>query len=149
MKSIAVALAATLALCACATSRVAPVRPAPEPPRSLEGEPAAVSGVKRICIVENPRVASDFLDSYTVALKEKGYAVEVIRKKAYSLTMCPVMSEYVAFWRWDLTYYLAHADLRIYRDGKPAGRAVFNARNSRFITTEGTVKDLVNKLFPN
>lgn len=137
MKSVVIALAAALALCACATSRVAPVRSAP----------AAEPQARKICVVDNPRVKNDFLEAYTKALSEKGYDVTVFAKTPPA-SQCPLVSRYTATWAWDMVFYLAYAELRVYRDGKPAGRAEFRARGSRFIDTETKVKELVDRLLP-
>lgn len=132
MRTVFAALVAALALSACATKQVSPV---------------AMLEVKRICIIENPRVKFDFLGAYRRALEERGFQVEVFPEPA-PLSVCPVISRYTANWRWDLVLYLAYAELRVYNNQQPAGRAVFNARSSRFITTEGKIKELVDELFP-
>lgn len=135
MKSVVLALTAVLALCACATSRVAPVR-------SAAKEPAQ----KRICVIENPRVKPEFLESYRTALADRGYDVQVLRKAPPS--ECPLTSRYTANWAWDLVFYLSYVELRVYRDGEQVGRAEFRARGSRFIDEQSKVKELVDQLLP-
>lgn len=124
--------ALALGLGACATKQVSPVGGAIE--------------VKRICVIENPRVRLDFLVSYKKALEERGLHVEVFPETAH-LSICPVTTQYTANWRWDMVLFLAYADLQIYNDGRTAGRAVFDARGSRFISAEGKIKEMVDDLF--
>jgi|SRR4051794_31881694 hypothetical protein len=142
-----VAASLLAALSACATSRVAPVSIAKDAavrPSQSPGEAPA----KRICIVENPRVVQkDFLDAYRAALEGKGFTVSVVQKNPQA-SVCPLTTRYVAYWKWDLLYYLSFAQLDVYSEGKEVGQAIHNARGSRFITTEGTVKELVDRLFP-
>jgi hypothetical protein len=144
------ALALVIVASGCSTSRVTPVPRAavqqvPVPQPDTASEPAVA--LKRICIIENTRVKNDFLEPYRSALLARGYEVEVFPKTPPS-SQCPLTTRYVAYWSWDLVLYLQYAELRVYRDGKPAGRAEFRARSSRFIDTEATVKQLVDQLFP-
>jgi ribosome modulation factor len=122
---------AALVLCACARNQVAPVR--------LEA--------KEICIIENPRVRSSFLEAYRKALEDRGFTAAVVLPTS-AVDVCPVTTKYVAYWRWDLVLYMAQAQLDVYKDGKPAGRAIFHARQSRLISAEGKVRELVDQLFP-
>jgi len=140
-----IALAAILS--GCARSSVVPVRAAPEPSAPTAETPSDAPS-RHICIVENPRVAQkEFLDAYRAALEAKGFATTVVQKNPQA-SVCPLTTRYVAYWNWDLVYYLSFAQLDVYREGKPVGRAIHNARGSRFITTEGTIKSLVDRLFP-
>jgi len=143
MKSVVLALTAVLALCACATSRVSPVRPPPTEPQSETAQPLP----KKICVVENPAVVGDFIEAYRTALQNKGYEVKVVKKNPQP-SECPLSTRYTANWRWDLVPYLVYARLDVYRDGKPAGSAVHNARSSRFINVEATLQSLVDRLLP-
>lgn len=63
------------------------------------------------------------------------------------------VSTYEAIYRWDLAIYLARADLRIWVDGREAGRAVYDslsggANMNKFIRTEPKLIELVDLLFP-
>jgi hypothetical protein len=132
-RGYAVLIAAlALGLGACATSQVSPVA-------SLD--------VKQICVIENPKVRASFLDSYRKALEERGYTVRVLPETA-RLSSCPVTSTYVAYWWWDIVLYMRHAQLEIYKDEKLAGRAVFEAGQSRLFTDDGKIKELVAQLLP-
>jgi hypothetical protein len=148
MKSVVSALTTALMLSACATSRVSPVRPVPADPQSVAVQPAdAQPPLKKICVVENPAVVGDFIETYRTALRNKGYEVKVVKKNPQP-SECPLSTRYTANWRWDLVPYLVYARLDVYRDGKPAGSAVHNARSSRFINVEATVQSLVDRLLP-
>jgi hypothetical protein len=131
----------TVLMAACARTQVQPVA------SHVISNAAAVD---RICIIENARVASkEFLGTYQSVLQQRGYKVEVISGgKAYSLDRCPYVSEYTAFFHWDMVFYLRAAELRIYKDGKPAGRAVYQSRNSRFISEEEALTRMVNQMLP-
>jgi hypothetical protein len=143
MRTTALALITALGLAACARSHVAPV-PASQVSPAASPDTGAT---KQICIVENPRVRQDFLDSYRAALQAKGFAVTVVPKNPQAST-CPLYTRYVAHWAWDLVVYLRFAQLDIYREGKQVGQAIHDARSSRFIDTEAKIKELVNQLFP-
>ena len=144
-RSIIAVVAAVLAA-GCSTSRVTPV-----PPAAVREDPASAieagATLKRICIIENARVKGDFLEPYRNALSARGYEVQVFPKTPPS-SQCPLTTRYVAYWAWDLVMYLQYAELRVYRDGKPAGRAEFKARSSRLIDTDATLKRLVDQLLP-
>jgi hypothetical protein len=133
-RRVCAVLAATLAvgLGACAKSQVSPVA-------SLD--------IKQICVIENPKVRTSFLDSYRKALEERGYTVRVLPDTA-RLSSCPVTSTYVAYWWWDIVLYMRHAELEIYKDEKLAGRAVFEAGQSRLFTDDGKIRELVTQLLP-
>ena len=132
MKTVLAACIALLLACGCARNQVSS---------------AAMGGTKEICIIENPRVRSDFLSAYQQALAAKGYSTRVLPRDA-SLSACPVVTRYVAHWAWDLVVYLQSAALYVYRDGRPAGQAVFDARSSRLFSTDGKVRELVAQLYP-
>ena len=131
MKFAASVAVAALLLSGCARNHVAPV---------------SMLEVKQVCIIENPRVRADFLEAYRKALQDKGYQADVIPEGS-SLGACPVTSKYVAYWAWDLVLYMTSAQLDVYRDGRPAGRALFRARGSRLFTTDSKVRELVDHLY--
>lgn len=136
--------------CAKSTSHVAPV-----PQAALQQAPAADQGtaaqpagtLKRICVIENPRVKFDFLDAYRRALLASGYEVQVFPKTPPS-SQCPLTTRYVAYWNWDFVMYLEYAELRIYRDGQPVGRAEYKSGSSRVSDAEPTLKNLIDQLLP-
>ena len=106
-----------------------------------------------LCLVRNSEVVQGgFHDVYVRVLEKKGFKVRSLPDKA-PVTSCPLVATYEAIYRWDLAIYLARADLRIYADGKEAGRAVYDslsggANMSKFIRTEPKLTELVDQLFP-
>ncbi len=108
--------------------------------------------VEDLCLVRNSEVVQDgFHDVYVKVLERKGFRVRSLPDKTPT-DACPLLGTYEAIYRWDMAIYLARADLRIYADGKDAGRAVYDslsggANMSKFIRTEAKLTELVNQLF--
>jgi hypothetical protein len=132
MKRVLAACIVVLLACGCARSRVSS---------------ASMGDAKEVCIIENPRVRSGFLEAYQQALAARGYSTKLLSGSS-SLSACPIVSKYVAYWGWDVVLYLQSASLYVYRDGRPAGHAVFDARSSRLFSTEGKLRELVAQLYP-
>ena len=114
--------------------------------------PVATVDSKEICVIENSRVRASFLEAYQRALQASGFAVRLLPESA-PLSACSITSRYVAHWQWDIALYLAIAELRVYKDGLPAGQALYNATRaaattSKFVNAEEKVKELVQQLFP-
>lgn len=111
--------------------------------------PVAGLDDRRVCIIESSGAnAGTFADAYLKALQERGYAPERWSETARP-SICPVTTRYSAAWSWDGPIrYLRYAELRVYRDGKTIGQARFDARNSRFISAENEIKEMVDALFP-
>lgn len=107
----------------------------------------------QVCIVANPAVKMPgFLDTYRRVLQQKGYQVKMLEPNS-SLVECRVTSTYTANWRWDMAMYMAFADIVVYKDGKPDGRATYDSMHGganlkKFIRGEEKIEELVNKLFP-
>jgi hypothetical protein len=108
---------------------------------------------QELCLVRNSEVVQDeFHDVYARVLEKKGFKVRTLPDKSPS-TSCPLVATYEAIYRWDLAIYLARADLRIWVDGREAGRAVYDslsggANMNKFIRTEPKLTELVDLLFP-
>lgn len=107
---------------------------------------------KQVCVVESPSVKSTFLDAYKRALSEKGYVVRQLPPSA-SIVECPITSTYTANWRWDLALYMAYAEIAVYNNGKPVGKATYDATRGggnmgKFIDADKKISELVNQLFP-
>ena len=130
MKLIAIALFGAVALTGCST---------------MEATSAAMGDEKRVCIIDNPRVRGDFAGAYRRALEERGFQVEVLPESA-DISACPVTTRYTGNYYWDLIVYLRYAEMQVYRDGKPAGRVVYNAQASRS-SPESTISSMVDELF--
>jgi hypothetical protein len=114
---------------------------------SSQVNPIAKLETKRICIIENPKVRGEFINAYRKALVERGFEIQMLPETA-QLDACPVTSRYVAYFWWDMVFYMRNAQIDVYSDAKPAGRATFEAGGSRFFSTEDKVKELVTQLFP-
>jgi len=108
---------------------------------------------QELCLVRNSEVVQDgFHDVYVRVLEKKGFRVRTLPDKSPS-TSCPLVATYEAIYRWDMAIYLARADLRIWADGREAGRAVYDslsggANMGKFIRTEEKLTELVDQLFP-
>jgi len=136
--SIRVALLiAVLALSGCGSTqqKVSPVKVSPV--AKFEG--------REVCIIDNPRVRGNFLETYKKALVDKGYEVRILPSSA-QLSACPITSQYVALWMYGSQ--LIHADIKIYNKTQPAGRAVYNSRQDG-INSDEIVQEMVNRLFTN
>ena len=108
---------------------------------------------QELCLVRNSEVVQDgFHEVYERVLQKKGLKVRWLPDKS-PVTSCPLVGTYEAIYRWDLAIYLARADLRIYADGKEAGRAVYDslsggANMNKFVRTEPKLTELIDQLFP-
>jgi hypothetical protein len=107
---------------------------------------------KEICIVNNPAVKEGFIDNYKRALASKGYTVKQLPADA-SLIECRITSTYTANWRWDMALYMSFADIVVYNNGKPVGKATYDATRGggnmgKFIDASKKIEELVNQLFP-
>lgn len=107
---------------------------------------------KQVCIVENTAVRSGFLDAYKRTLTEKGYEAKQLPASA-SLIECPITSTYTANWRWDMALYMVYADIIVYNNAKPTGKATYDATRgggnmNKFIDADKKIVELVNQLFP-
>jgi hypothetical protein len=114
--------------------------------------PVAPVASREVCVIENQKVKEGFLESYRRALTTKGYVLQQLASSA-AITACPITSTYVAHWNWDLAVYMSYAEIRVFRDGQPAGDAIYDSRRGssnmgKFINAESKVEELVNQLFP-
>jgi len=112
---------------------------------------SSLSKMKEICIVENPAVRETFLPVYEVALKNKGVETKTLLPNA-TLKDCPFTSTYTARWSWDVTIYLAYAELNIYEDGSLAANAIYDSTSGslnmdKFIKADKKVVELVDGMF--
>jgi hypothetical protein len=130
---------AFLTLTACISQNVVPV--------SAQAGPK-----KEICVVESPKVQKGFQAELVHQLQTRGYETRVIAPDS-PVTACPLTLTYVAHWSWDLAIYLTQADIRVFADGREAGRAVYDSTNAgldlgKYISAEAKIDELVGKLFP-
>jgi len=127
LRRLVVATAVGLSGCASDRLQVTPV-----PTNLGEKNPQ-----KLICIVENPRVvAPSFLEEYRFALQMRGYTVNVVKNNPQA-SACPLTTRYVA-------YANGFAQLDVYWEGQPVGRAMHSAAANSGSAT----RELVNRLFP-
>ena len=136
-KLLGVAAAALLTGCTHVTQTVSPVAKGPD---------------KEICVIENPAVKAEFLPAFRRALESKGFAVKQLPKDATPKD-CPLTATYSADWRWDLLLYLEIAEINVFRNGEPAGKAIHDSRNAglnfgKYVGAENKIRELVDKLFP-
>lgn len=107
--------------------------------------PVSMQEQRRVCIIENPAVKFDFLRLYQEGLQAAGFSPEMLPAGS-PLAACPVTTKYVAYWSWDFRTFLQSAQLDVYRDGRPAGAAVFQAASSA-VDAPAAVRDLTRQLF--
>jgi len=108
---------------------------------------------REICVIEDPTVRASFLDTYKTDLSQKGFTVRVL-PQGTAVDACPLTSTYEAHWRWDLALYLAYADLKVYRNGRLDGEALYDAKSAmlnldKFIDAGNKIQELTNQLFPS
>jgi hypothetical protein len=134
-----IALGTLLALSACAIRQdIAPVTFAP-------------TASREICIVEHTPTRTTFRDAYQQALQERGFSARIVPANS-ALNVCPVTTTYVARWSWDFTIYMAYAEMRVYHDGRQAGRALYDSRMGgmrldKWVDAEAKVREMVDQLY--
>jgi hypothetical protein len=116
-------------------------------------KPVEQLATNEICVIDNPAVRMNVLDSYKRILTERGYVVTVLPASTSTVAPCPVTSTYKANWRWDLAVYMVFAEIRIYRDGQLAGIATYDALRGglnlgKFIKADAKLEELVDQLLP-
>jgi len=106
-----------------------------------------------ICMIaKTDKVKKSFTNTYRLALQEKGFTVRQL-PTASNPSDCHLSTQYIANWRWDLALYMAYVELNVYEDGRPVGKALYDARKAglaltKFIIAEDKVRELVDELFP-
>jgi hypothetical protein len=116
-------------------------------PLSLSG-----SDTREICLIENLAVGDGFVEAYRSALEQRSLRVRMLPQGS-ALNACPVTLTYTANWMWDLTKYLAYANLKVYRNGNLEAQAVYDGlkaglNTAKFIKAEAKIQELTNQLFP-
>ena len=136
------ALAFILFLSACAVTNLA--EPASEL-KPYQGE---------ICLIENPDVRPEFIESYKTLLAEKGFKPKVVPTGS-AHNVCEVTSTYIGKWSWDFVAYMATAEIQVYKNGALVGKANYSSpRGGWSLTTkiyektEIKIKGMVEILFP-
>ncbi len=112
-------------------------------------EPAELTKTSQLCIVENSAVRPGFISALKKSLDEKNVDYRVVDQ--VSADKCEWKATYTARWSWDMAIYMAYAEIKIYKNGKLDGEAVYDATNGvgnmeKFIKGEDKVRELVDKL---
>lgn len=105
-----------------------------------------------VCIVQNRNVRLTFFETVELTLRKNGYRVKRLESYA-SADACPLTASYSASWKWDVTQYMSSAEIVVVKDGKPAGKASYDASaggvgEAKSIDTTTKITQLVNQLFP-
>ncbi|WP_323846025.1 Sbal_3080 family lipoprotein [Microbulbifer magnicolonia] len=113
-------------------------------------EPARVTTGSEICIIENPDVREGFLNEFKSALSSKGVQYKVLPKGS-SYVACEWTATYLARWTWDLALYMSYAEINVFHNGAPEGKALYDstrggANMSKFIDAETKIRELVDQL---
>jgi hypothetical protein len=121
---------------------------------SQDVKPIALSASepREICVVEDTAVRAEFRDAYKDALSGKGFTVRVLPNGS-PVSSCPLTTTYLASWQWDLELYVSYIDLKVYRNDRLEGEAVYDAKEAaantnKFVNARGKVEELTNQLFP-
>ncbi len=134
--------AATLLLCSC----------------TIREEASPIPGVRdagtELCIVDKEDVRTEFKEEMLRAIEARGITPRVIAAGS-GVDTCPWVLTYNAKWSWDFVTYMAWAEMKVYRDGKWEGQAVYDApragwsMNVRiYESTRTKVNTMVDGLFP-
>lgn len=113
-------------------------------------EPAQVTAGTELCIIENPDVREGFLNEVKSALDTKGVQYKVLPKGS-SYSACEWTATYLARWTWDLALYMSYAEINVFRNGAPEGKALYDstrggANMSKFIDAETKIRELLDQL---
>ena len=113
-------------------------------------DPVSGGTPEKLCIIKNPKVRDGFLNAYQAAAQARGISVQVMPEGS-AFNACPLTSAYTASWNWDLALYMRYAQITVYRDGRAAGVAEYDAHTavfSKFINADQKIQELVGQLFP-
>ena len=113
-------------------------------------EQANISSDAEICIIENDAVRKGFLPELQNVLHEKDIN-HVVVDRNYANKNCEWTLTYTAHWSWDLALYMSYADIKVFKNGKLDGEAVYDstrggANMSKFIDAEPKIRELVEEL---
>lgn len=104
-----------------------------------------------LCVVENGDVREGFLDALESSLAGQRVDYTVVEERALP-EACRWTLTYTANWRWDLTMYMAYAEIKVFEGRSLKGSATYDALRgganmSKFISAEDKIRELVNELF--
>jgi hypothetical protein len=111
--------------------------------------PVSVPDDATICIIEDTAVREGFLIELKKVLDEKRVRYKVVDK--HEALDCEWTMTYLGRWSWDLTIYMAYAEMRIFQNGAQRGQAVYDASGggfnfNKFIDAEPKIRELVEEL---
>jgi hypothetical protein len=111
--------------------------------------PVSVPHDATICIIEDTAVREGFLIELKKVLDEKRVRYKVVDK--HEALDCEWTMTYLGRWSWDLTIYMAYAEMRIFQNGAQRGQAVYDASGggfnfNKFIDAEPKIRELVEEL---
>lgn len=82
--------------------------------------------LSKVCIENNPKVVvSDFIPVVEDIFQSHGIATEVYTGNDVPKN-CDVKMTYTATRKWDIVPFLAHAELRVYKEGEKIGYAEYH-----------------------
>ncbi|MCZ4337378.1 Sbal_3080 family lipoprotein [Shewanella colwelliana] len=113
-------------------------------------DPVQVNNSDEVCIQKNPDVREGFLAEVEKVLTEKKIKYRIIDQLDAS-QQCEWTATYTANWAWDLALYMVYAEIRVFRDGKLDGEAIYDARMgganmNKFIDAEPKIRELIEQL---
>lgn len=138
-KNLKVAAAlAVLALSACTSVQVQKID-------------ATQHAIEEVCIVRNPQVAvSDMLSVLESGFMRHGIATRVIANAASFKDVCAYTLEYTAKRSWDITPFLAFAELRLRKDSKAVAMATYRHSGgfalNKWASTETKLQPVMDEL---
>lgn len=127
MKSVLV-VAAAVAISGCTSINVRSVAPS--------------ENLQEVCIVDNPKVTvTDFVSVLQDGFSRNNVDTRVV--SASQANTCDVTLTYTALRSWDITTYISHAELRLWRGGRQIGSADYhlNGKGGLSLTKWGSTKD--------
>lgn len=115
-----------------------------------EIEPAELEQDVNVCIIENPKVREGFLEELTSVLTAKGISHTVVNESSIP-EECKWTATYTARWSWDMSLYMAYAEIKVFHNGNLDGKAIYDSTGgsgnmNKFIRADEKIKELVNEL---
>lgn len=113
-------------------------------------DPVEMSNTAEVCIQKNPDVRPGFLAEMEKVLTEKQIQYRVLEQLDAD-QQCEWTATYTANWAWDLALYMVYAEIKVFRDGRLDGEAIYDARYgganmSKFIDAEPKIRELIEQL---
>jgi hypothetical protein len=136
-KRLLAALLGATVLSACTSITVQPV--------------SAAEDIREICIENNPRVqVRDFVSVLQNRLAYYNIQSQVVENK--SAQGCVYSMTYTALRSWDVTTYLSHAELYLWKEGRQIAQAEYHLRGggglalTKFASTQTKMEPVIDQL---